>query len=140
MTVFNSMKWDLGTSGDPLKGSVRNANLALQELGWGTGAQVPAALSMVQLHTLASKIEFQQKFRPTVKALREAVKQLRDGELAPQDKRGDRAPAQRPPADHDVCVGCGAKTEPKWAIEFADGDRAAVCEGCFNEQEALNSG
>ena len=92
MTIFNGMKWDLGTSGDPLKGSVRNANLALQELGWGTGVQVPAALSMVQLHTLASKIEFRQKFRPTVKALRAAMKQLRDGEIASQDRRGHGAP------------------------------------------------
>ena len=92
MTIFNGMKWDLGTSGDPLKGSVRNANLALQDIGWGTGAQVPAALSVERLHTLASKIEFQQKFRPTVKALKAAVRQLRDGELAPQDRRGDGAP------------------------------------------------
>ena len=95
MTIFNGMKWDLGTSGDPLKGSVRNANLALQDIGWGTGAQVPAALSVEQLHTLASKIEFRQKFRPTVKALKAAVRQLRDGELALQDRRGDRAPKRR---------------------------------------------
>ena len=95
MTIFNSMKWDLGTSGDPLKGSVRNANLALQDIDWGTGIQVPAALSIEQLHTLASKIEFRQKFRPTVKALKAAVKQMRDGELALQDRRGAGAPKRR---------------------------------------------
>lgn len=136
MTIFDGMKWDLGTAGPPLRSSVRNANLGLQEIGWK-----PPLLSVkdyglptVHLQNLAEEVEQVCKFRPTIKALRVAVKQLSNGNFVPQDKRGDRAPKRPAPRGYDICVRCGAQTAPRWALQFADGDIAPVCKGCYEEQ------
>ena len=94
---FEGTKWDLRASGGlPLKSSVRNANLALQEIGWAAkfGGDKRNSLSVCISSDLIDRIESQCGFRPTVKALREAVKQLRAGEFAPQNRRGVQTGAQ----------------------------------------------